>query len=169
MGGTKQNIIITGAVIVFAVISLFFALSGAPRGAEVNTSGTINQTSGNQNITQNITGGEEQNRTPSEPEPTYGLMAWANKVGDSLILEFNGRTAILVKFNDTFRAFYSGCVNPDSEPTVFSGKIACSKASGGDGSKWDLYTGALLDGPATEPLDEIPLRIEDNRILGGLD
>jgi len=169
MEGTKQNFIIAGAAVVVAAIILFFALSGAPRGAESNTSGTINQTSGIQNITQTEVGGGAQNRTPDEPEYTYGLMAWASKVDDFRILDFNGRTAILVKFNDTFRAFYSGCVNPDSEPTVFSGKIACPKAGGGDGSKWDLYTGELLDGPATEPLEQIPFKIEEDKILGRLD
>ena len=169
MGGTKQNIIIAGAVIAFAVISLFLVLLGTPRSEEANTSGTANQTSGAQNITQTEVSEETQNRTPNEPEHTYGLMAWADKVDEYIILEFNGRKAILVKFNETFIAFYSGCLNPEAEPTVFSGKIACPKAGGGDGSKWDLYTGALLDGPATEPLEEIPLKIEENRVMGGLD
>lgn len=168
MEGTKENIIIAGAVIAFAVISLSYFFN-ASTGSGQDSSQTADQTNDTLNITQTGAGEDAQNRTPDEPEYTYGLMAWANKVDEYRILEFNGRKAIIVKFNETFVAFYSGCVNPEAEPTVFSGKIACPKAGGGNGSMWVLYTGALLDGPATEPLEEIPLKIEEDRILGRLD
>lgn len=71
-----------------------------------------------------------------------------------------GRKAILVNIDGQFRAYVNSCTHAGGPNDLKEGSLVCKW----HGSRFDPLTGAVQRGPATRPIEPIPLVVRDGAI-----
>jgi nitrite reductase/ring-hydroxylating ferredoxin subunit len=104
---------------------------------------------------------------PSEaPEPTPapapGFVALIDDVppGSTYDFRFEGKPAIIINFNGLYRAYVNKCSHLGGPNELRDTAIVCKW----HGAQFDPETGALEKGPATAPLEQIPITITGDSI-----
>jgi nitrite reductase/ring-hydroxylating ferredoxin subunit len=79
--------------------------------------------------------------------------------GSAYYFKYSGSDAVLMKVGGEYRAFTRECTHAGCALSLDGGVLKCPC----HGSQFDASTGAVLKGPAKEPLTPIPvLVVEDN-------
>jgi len=80
--------------------------------------------------------------------------------GSTFEFEHNGHKAIIVNFNGVYRAYVNRCNHAGGTTDLRDTALVCRL----HGARFDPETGAVEQGPATAPLENIPLAIIGDKI-----
>ena len=100
-------------------------------------------------------------RKPNGPEPEFVVVPGGKNMrdGETLLVELEGQMIVLARSVGQFYAFQEFCTHrfgPLSEGTVTAGEVQCPWHR----SCFNMRTGAVVKGPAKEPLKTWPVRVE---------
>lgn len=157
-GISRKRFIRLGAVI--GVTTLGASVLAACGGGESGSGGGDTASSGGGETTSTGSSGGS-----SGSENSSGAIAQASEVPANSAMEFTneGQPAVLVHLeNGDFAAYSVVCTHQQCEVAYQEGQLACPC----HGSLFDpADAGAVVNGPAEEPLPEIPVQVRDGQII----
>jgi 3-phenylpropionate/trans-cinnamate dioxygenase ferredoxin subunit len=87
--------------------------------------------------------------------------------GTLAVRRSDGLPVCLIKWQGQITAIADNCTHQDFEMALGDvlpdGTIQCA----GHGARFDCMSGAVLQGPATDPIQTFPVRIDGRRVLVG--
>ena len=96
----------------------------------------------------------------------FGFVAQVSEIAPGSLkqVEIDGTELAIANVEGRFFAIdnectHSGCPLADGELDGYDVTCGCH------GSRFDVRTGAVLSGPALDPVASVPVRVEDGRIL----
>lgn len=104
---------------------------------------------------------------PTREAPTYVAVAALDELrpGFVTVREVEGRSIVLARVDDQVTVWDGTCPHAEFHFGPMRLRRGCELECPMHGARFDVTDGSVLKGPATDPLEPIPSRIEDGTVL----